>query len=292
MRHRGPVGPIGCERFVDVGDGHDPCPHRELRLGQAAEVPAPVEALVVAGGELGHGRERRHGFQDPQRQLGVAPDDLELRGLEARRLVQDHVRHPELADVVQQAGPTHVDDVALRQPEVDGDPLGQSGDALRVRPGERALRIDDVRERGRQAVDIDVEAGVDPLDRRRAPSSDPTMIGLVELVEQAAGRQVEERVDDVGLVPAPPACRQDRQRLRDGRARRRRGRAPARRRDDPRVAVDVGARPGRAGARRRPSARARRGRPRRLRRRSRPCARSPRHARSGSPRSPGAPGSR
>ena len=95
--HRGPIGPIGRQGLPDVRDGDDSRPDRKAGCRQSPEVTAPVETPVMAGCELrGRGEGRDRG-QDPERQLGMALDDRELLGLEARRLVEDRIRDAELA---------------------------------------------------------------------------------------------------------------------------------------------------------------------------------------------------
>ena len=53
-----------------------------------------------------------------------------LGGIEPGRLVEDHVRDAELAEIVEEAGPPDVDDVLGRQAHLGRDRFRQIGDAL------------------------------------------------------------------------------------------------------------------------------------------------------------------
>ena len=200
--------------------------------------------------------------------------------LEPGRLVEDQVRDAELAQVVEQACPPDVDDGGGRQAHGQRKLLGDRGHAARVRSGERALGVDDVGERRGDPVDVRVVGQADAaagLERERPRRE----VGGEQVVEQSAGAGVEQRVDDVRVVPRPAPFGEDADRRPPGRGSRRRCRGPGR----PPGSGPAGRsrrRAGRAAGRRRPSARGGRGSRRRRARRSRPCGRStaPRSQRS------------
>ena len=127
-------------------------PSRELGSGHARG-SSPSRRAARGGTRRARRRSANVGIgvEDPERQLGMAADDLHLGGVEPARLVEDGVRDAELAQVVEQARATDVDDVGCGQPDARGQALGEVRDARRVRAGERALRVDDVGEGGRRS---------------------------------------------------------------------------------------------------------------------------------------------
>ena len=182
-----------------------------------------------------------------------------LRRLEPGRLVEDDVRDAELAQVVEQARPADVDDGRRPAGRIAGaSPSAIVGDPLRVRSGERALRIDDVGERAGDPVDVVV------VGRRNAPPGSsaivrPTRSGAARSSSRPRVAGVEQRVGDVRVVPRARAvrrglaCRRSRPRRRDEDVEALAGG------QDPRQGMDRRRRGGRAARRRRPSARGGRG---------------------------------
>src|SRR4029077_5136879 len=112
-----------------------------------AEIPFPIEALVMTGRDLRDGREDLDLPQDLAAQLRVSLDDRPLLRVERGGLVEDGVRHPEFAQGGEQRTDSYVPEAITGEPKAARETIANSGDALRVtaRPG--TLRVDDVGER-------------------------------------------------------------------------------------------------------------------------------------------------
>jgi len=101
VRHRGPVGTRGRQRVVDIRDSHDLRCDRDLVAAQAVGIARAIIALVMPAddglqvpGELDGGEQ----LEAPDR---MHLHDLELLARQRAGLVQDLVRHPDLAKIVQ-----------------------------------------------------------------------------------------------------------------------------------------------------------------------------------------------
>jgi hypothetical protein len=90
---------------------------REVLARQSAVVASAVEPLVVRRGDLVRRVEAGHPGEDHLRVRGMAPEHAPLRLAQALRLVEDQVRDPELAEVVEQRGPSKLAQLARRQSE-------------------------------------------------------------------------------------------------------------------------------------------------------------------------------
>src|SRR4029077_10217721 len=91
--------------------------------------------------------------QDLAAQLRMALDQRPLFGGERRGLVEDGVRHAELAQVVEQRTDADITQVIASNPEASREALPDGGDSLRVATGPGTLGVHDVGERRRNAVD-------------------------------------------------------------------------------------------------------------------------------------------
>ena len=133
--------------------------------------------------------------------LGVAPDDRELGFGQLARLVQDRVRDPQLADIVEERRPANLDGQACPQAESQGEGLGHLGGAPRVRTGEWALGVDDVGKCAGDPVDIGAVRAADLAGRLQLPRPAGD-VGRSQLgQERGCGRQ--EGLDHLGVVPRP-----------------------------------------------------------------------------------------
>jgi hypothetical protein len=92
---------------IGVDHEHDARADRDLRAPQAIGIAAAVPALVVVADDLAHPAEKGHGRQNLLAHHRVALDDLELLRGQRPRLVEDRVRHRDLADVVEDRPVAH-----------------------------------------------------------------------------------------------------------------------------------------------------------------------------------------
>ncbi len=99
--HRAAVRAVGGERLEDVGDRQGARAQRKVAGGHAAVIAAAVQALVMGRGHRGEAGERRDARQDALGVRRMQADAGELVVGQPGRLVEDRVRDPELADVVQ-----------------------------------------------------------------------------------------------------------------------------------------------------------------------------------------------
>ena len=104
VRQRAAVRAVGGQRVVEVAHGDDPRLARDRAFGEAERIAGAVEPLVVRRGDPGEVGQRADPPEDLARVDRVAAHRLPLALVEAARLVEDRVRHAELADVVEQRG--------------------------------------------------------------------------------------------------------------------------------------------------------------------------------------------
>ena len=113
---------------------------------QARRVAGAVEALVVVQHPLGLDRQLS-GDEDAVPDADVLAHLLPLVVGERRRLVQDRIRHADLADVVQEAGEPEPLDALAVEAEAGADRDAELGDGLGVAARPDRLRVDSPRER-------------------------------------------------------------------------------------------------------------------------------------------------
>ena len=107
---------------------------------------------------------------------------------------------PSLPKIVKETGSPNVDHGWQRETKMRRHRFGDIGDALRMRAGQRALGVDDVGERACDPVDRLVVRRPDSparLERHRPPHE----VWGSQVVEEAVRRGVEQRVDDIRVVP-------------------------------------------------------------------------------------------
>ena len=122
--------------------------------GQVEGVAAAVRLLVVVGGPGGDFLEAPDAVQDLVGLEAVGVDHLAFPLVELARLVQHLVGHPQLAQVVQQAGDFQALAVGLGHPHGFGQMPGQTGDAEGMLGSEGALGIDDAGEDAGQLLQL------------------------------------------------------------------------------------------------------------------------------------------
>ena len=141
--HARPVGARLHHRLKDVGDAQDAGLQGRRGGIEVEGVAAAVGLLVVAGGPQGDLLEAVDAAQDPEGLEAVGVDDLALAGVEPARLVEHLVRHPQLAEVVEQRGDLEPVAVVGIEAQPFAQIAGQPGDAQGVLGSERALGVDD-----------------------------------------------------------------------------------------------------------------------------------------------------
>ena len=122
-RAGGPVGAVGLQRAVAVGNRQDARAHRNRVAAQARRIAEAVPALVVAEHQVGHRRPELDVAQDLGADARVDLDALELLGRQRLGLGEDVLGHGHVAHVVQQGRGPHALHVAVG--EAGG--LGQHG---------------------------------------------------------------------------------------------------------------------------------------------------------------------
>ena len=100
--------------------------------GQPVRVAAPVPALVGRADDRADWAQGRCGVEDALAENGVLVHELPLDPVERGGLVEDLVRNPDLADVVQLCRPhEHVELLGI-EAEAAPDPLREVGHVGRV----------------------------------------------------------------------------------------------------------------------------------------------------------------
>ena len=167
----------------------------------------------------------------------MPPDDLELEPSRRDRLVEDHVRHAELAQIMEQASAADVDDVHVGETQLTGDASANLATRCECEPVN-----------GLFASTMSAKARAGRRRRRRTAVNRRRVRGAssvradrrVEFVEQVTVGQAQQRIDDVRVIPGTPAFGEDL----DASARPRRGNEDVETwtgRQDPGQRVDVGA---------------------------------------------------
>ena len=103
-RQRLAVRPGRGHRAERIRDRHDPGDERDVLAGQPVEVAAAVPALVVVADAGPDRLDVGQVADDRVPEPDVLLDDRVLVGRQRRRLAQDRVRDPDLADVVEESG--------------------------------------------------------------------------------------------------------------------------------------------------------------------------------------------
>src|SRR3990172_949351 len=133
------VGAVGGHRVEGVADEDDARAERDLVAGEAVGVAAAVVVLVVVGDYRRGGRQVGEAAGDPGAHLRVPLDHRPLVLAEAAGLLQDVVRHGELADVVEERGPLDKLLLPYAQPHLRGDLGRVPGGACEVAGGGAGL---------------------------------------------------------------------------------------------------------------------------------------------------------
>ena len=117
--HGFPVGSLGGEGVEDVRHRADPAQHRDLAPLQPHGIPRAVPALVVRQGHSGPQPEDgcSGAVEDPGPHQGVLLHDGPLLRGQGTGLVEDGLRHTDLADVVEGAGGARLLQLGLLHPE-------------------------------------------------------------------------------------------------------------------------------------------------------------------------------
>ncbi len=102
--------------------------------------------------DIGQFLERINLFENLLREIGMFANLDKLLVGRLTRLVENHVRHAQLADVVQQRRPSNVAKQLRRAVELLGNTRGDLSDACRVLERPRALGVDHARESFRNAI--------------------------------------------------------------------------------------------------------------------------------------------
>ncbi len=121
------VDPVVAHDVEGVGQSEDSGRQRDILPGQTVGVAAPVPALVVVPDTRDDRSEAAHRLDDLGPLGGVLHHQLALRAVESARLVEDGVRDPDLADVVQETGNENLVDVFLGKLHLRRQFLGDAG---------------------------------------------------------------------------------------------------------------------------------------------------------------------
>ncbi len=160
---REPVDAVAGHRLVGVGDGDDRGLERDLVSGEALRVPGAVGTLVVRQDPVPDVVQLA-ARENPGSELGMALHLRVLLGGERPRLAEDRVRHPDLADVVEDAGEPQPLDSILVKAELRRHHLAEAADGLAVAGGPRVALVERLRQaehRGEVGLGLDVPAAGD-----------------------------------------------------------------------------------------------------------------------------------
>ena len=207
VRPRRAVGAVGRDRAVGVAGEHDAAAQRDLVAHQVVRVAGAVPVLVLVTDDLRDDAHAGDRLEDALADDRVLAHEVPLGVVERARLVEDAVRHADLADVVQLRRGGDGLHVAAVHPELLGDLAREVHDRLELgavvavarehRPGER---VDDGGLRGarrdaRSVVDAHLAAAaaeragaVDAGLRRGEQVAEP----VTGLVDRDAGRYRDE----------------------------------------------------------------------------------------------------
>src|SRR6185295_15416957 len=133
---------------------------RDLRTGQAVRIPLAVPALVLVADDASDGAHTRDRAQDALADRRVLTHDLPLPLVQRAVLVQDLVRDPNLADVMEERGGTDAADLLTAQRERLAHPRGQVDNALRMVPRVAVSLLQGRGERGDHVAVAELSRGV------------------------------------------------------------------------------------------------------------------------------------
>jgi hypothetical protein len=117
---------------VGVAGGEESRHRRESRTCHPPGIARSVEALVVEGSERPEGGELLRSSERPLRQVGVESYSLPFGGRQRRWLVPDAGGDTEGANVMDKAGASKLDHIALGETTASGRVGDQGGDRPRV----------------------------------------------------------------------------------------------------------------------------------------------------------------
>src|SRR5436190_21249565 len=160
------IRPLARHRIEGVGEGEDARAKGDLVSLEAVRIAAPVPALVVRADHLQAFAVQQ---RDVAEQLGadhrMLLHEKQLRGAQRSFLVEDRVRHPDLADVVQQEAVLEARIVEQARFERLGQLERVAMNAQRMPPRRLVSHFERVRQGGnRLAVGVLQQPPLCPLD--------------------------------------------------------------------------------------------------------------------------------
>ena len=136
------VGAPAHDDLERVGRGDDVRLDRDRVTGELLGVAGAVEALVVRPHDRHEVAQRLDRREDRPTDRGVGAHDHPLVGAQRAGLVQDRVRHADLADVVQQRTELDATQLVRRKPHLVRDRPRERGDPRGVAAGVWIARVD------------------------------------------------------------------------------------------------------------------------------------------------------
>ncbi len=103
----GAIGAIFCQRAVHVGDGNDARFQRQLLSAQAVRITGAVQFLVMRPSNRRQLAKRSDARKDLARQPRMLLHHAPFLGIQLSRFVENGIRNPELADIMQQGRAVH-----------------------------------------------------------------------------------------------------------------------------------------------------------------------------------------
>jgi hypothetical protein len=126
------IDAVARDRVEGVGDGEDARVEVDLFGAQAARVTRPVPLLVVLPDDARRPFQKFDALQNLLAVHGVTAHVHPFLRAELRGLVQDGVRHADLADVVQERAELQRAQILARQIQLAPQTQAETDDALRV----------------------------------------------------------------------------------------------------------------------------------------------------------------
>src|SRR5258706_476971 len=204
-RSRGSIGSGMDHRVECVDDADDPSPDRDGLAPEAVWVAAAVPALAVVAYDRRDEGAHRQRLADPLADERMAAHLDPLGAGEGRRLREDRVVDPDLADVVEESPERDRAEGRGLQPERGADPVRERGQTLAVLLRERVLGLDRVRERGDDTVSA-IDLGHRFGEAQDAPDTRHELGLVVGLRQEVVGPGVETGND---VLEAAAAREQD-----------------------------------------------------------------------------------
>lgn len=119
-----------------IGAEDYPAGQRDVFAGQTVRVPRAVPVLVAVADDHRHVAQLGDRVQNALSHGGVLTHDLPLPLGQRRRLLQDRLGHPHLADVVQLSRSHQVRPLLILQMELPRDGLAEKADIVRMVAGQ------------------------------------------------------------------------------------------------------------------------------------------------------------